>query len=184
MPILKTARRGLWRTITRRHQPLLHGAYEKVRVQETTRQDLDALLGPSKAKHYLARCQDYETVEVITDPQTRKVIAKKYIVTGPDSEVEHDAELRFESTMQVVREIRNSRRRPRRVLRGPHYHQPAQPTTLFEWFAGPAAEKLLGRAMPGDSYFVNGRPIQPRAYRTLLASTDGGDLLVEVRSTS
>jgi len=180
---LRSTATGLWRSLfPGRDHPLLHGAYQKVHVECTTREELEATLGPSGAKCYLTRCQGRETVEFITDPGSGKVVAKKYLAGGLGADGGAVGELRFESTLRVVREILASRKRARRVPVGLQFHQPAQPTTLYEWFAGPATEKLLGRGSPGDHYYINGRPIEPRAYRTLLASHDGDDLLVEVRS--
>jgi hypothetical protein len=179
----KTAGIGIWKSLFGGgDQPLLHGTYERVQVAGTTRSDLESMLGPSHTRCYLTRCHGCETVEFITDPRDGRVVAKKYLVAGRDTAGRHASELRFQSTLKVIRQILASRKRPRRVPGGPHYHQPAHPTTLYEWFAGPATEKLLGRAAPGDHYFVNGRPIEPRAYRTLLDSRDGESLLVEVRS--
>lgn len=182
MTHLRTATVGFWKSLfPGREQSLLHGAYQKVHVDGTTRQDLELLLGRSEAECYLTRCEGHETVEFLTDPRTGKVVAKKYLAAAAGEE-DAPRELRFESTLRVIRRILASRRRPRQIPAGPRYHQPAHPTTLYEWFAGPATEKLLGRGAPDDHYYVNGRPIQPRAYQTLLASNDGDDLLVEIRS--
>ena len=183
MSHLRSTSTGFWRSLFPGHdQPLLHEAYQKVHVDATTREDLESLLGPSQAECYLTYREGRELVEFITDPDTRKVVAKKYVVTSAPPETNMLREMRFESTLRLVRQVLAARKRPRRVPAGPQYHQPARATTLHEWFAGPAIEKLLGRGAPGDRYYVNGRPIEPRAYRTLLASGDGGNLLVEVRT--
>jgi len=182
---LRSTSTGFWKSLfPGRDQPLLHEAYQKVHVEGTTREDLESLLEPSQAECYLTHREGRELVEFITDADTRKVVAKKYVATSAPPESNVPREMRFETTLRLVRQILTGRKRTRRFPRtaDPQYHQPARGTTLYEWFAGPAAEKLLGRGSPQDRYYVNGRPIEFRAYRTLLASRDGGDLLVEVRT--